>query len=84
MKPYFRMLTPLYSFVLLILTVISSDYTHTSWFRNSTLLKQLCTDPTENTVSQQFVGVFTAPLPRNGRPMVHGTLLREYVRRPVA
>jgi hypothetical protein len=27
-------------------------------------------DLTENTVPQQFVGVFTALLPRNGRPIV--------------
>jgi hypothetical protein len=33
-------------------------------------LYSLGADPTENTVNQQFVGVFTAPLPRNRRPIV--------------
>jgi hypothetical protein len=38
--------------------------------QNSTPLYPLCTDPTKNTVSQQFVGFFTAPLSRSGLPIV--------------
>jgi hypothetical protein len=33
-------------------------------------LYSLGADPTENTVCEQIIGVFTAPLPRNGRPIV--------------
>jgi hypothetical protein len=36
----------------------------------NSVLYSLETDPTENTVSQQFVGVFTAPLSRKRRPIV--------------
>jgi hypothetical protein len=45
----------------------SRSYSTTDLNSSNFALYSLGADPTENTVSQQFVGVFTAPLPRNGR-----------------
>jgi hypothetical protein len=66
-KASFCRLTSLFSVVRLC---THARFATLSQLRDSTLLYPLCTDPTENTVSQKFVGVFTAPLPRSGRPIV--------------
>jgi hypothetical protein len=50
---------------------------HSDWLLTwNSALYSLEADPTENTVSQKFVGVFTAPLPRNGRPLLSSIVVR--------